>query len=301
VAKDLTMARSTWLEVALNGPWPRQRQRHVPVSVAEIVADGIACVEAGASILHIHARDEESGRQVEDADTYAAIIEGIRARVDAIIYPTIPVAGGPAAPDAGQGDGQQRFAVISALAERGLLEWSAVDPGSVNFALDEQLSRDRPGFVYLNPEVHIRTGLALSARHRLHPSYAIYEPGFMRLGAALARRTPELPQEIYRLMFTGGYRFGFPPRRYALEAYLELLAACAPGAPWMIAGLSVDVSPLIAETVARGGHVRVGLEDAALDGDTSNLELTTAAVRAIAEAGGRPASAQEVRDALGNK
>src|SRR5438270_7523094 len=83
------MAGKTWLEVALNGGWSRARQPRVPVSVEEIVRDGIAAVEAGAAIVHLHAYDVATGRQKDDADLYARIIEGIRARVDAIVYPTI--------------------------------------------------------------------------------------------------------------------------------------------------------------------------------------------------------------------
>ncbi len=58
---------STWLEVALNGPWSRARQPRIPITVAEIVAEGIACVRAGAAIVHVHAYDEATGRQRDDA------------------------------------------------------------------------------------------------------------------------------------------------------------------------------------------------------------------------------------------
>jgi hypothetical protein len=40
---------------------------------------------------------------------------------------------------------------------------------------------------YMNPEDHVRHALDFSARHGLHPDFAIYEPGFLRGGAALAR------------------------------------------------------------------------------------------------------------------
>ena len=56
----------TWLEVAQNGPWGKRRHPDLPVTVAEIVADGIACVEAGAAILHVHPYDEATGRQEDD-------------------------------------------------------------------------------------------------------------------------------------------------------------------------------------------------------------------------------------------
>lgn len=273
------MANGIWLEVALNGGWGPHRQPGIPVTVRDIVAQGMACALEGAAIVHVHAYDEASGRQRDDADTYARIIEGIRGRCDCLVYPTIPLSGDTSA--------ATRFAAIEGLARRGLLECAVVDPGSVN--LD--------GFVYLNSDEHIRHGLALAARHHFHPGYAIYEPGFLRLGAKLARETAA-PQPIYRFMFTEGLSFGFPPAEYALEAYLRLLAEVAPGSPWMIAGLDVDILPLAGTAAARGGHVRVGLEDAPLGSTRSNLDWVRAARSAIAGAGASLASPAEVRRTL---
>ena len=273
------MATKTWLEVALNGPWGRDRQPGIPVRTDDIVSEGVACAREGAAIVHVHAYDESRGQQRDDADLYARIIEGIRARVDCIVYPTIPFDGEQTA--------QTRFAAIEALARRGLLEWAVVDPGSVN--LDE--------FVYVNPYDHIRHGLELAARHRFHPGYAIYEPGFLRMGAQLAREA-DVPQPIYRFMFSQGIAFGFPPAEYALDAYVRLLGDEAPGAPWMVAGLEVDVLPLAGAAAARGGHVRVGLEDAPHGTTRSNLQWVREARRAIESAGQELASASEVRHAL---
>jgi 3-keto-5-aminohexanoate cleavage enzyme len=181
---------------------------------------------------------------------------------------------------------------------QGLLEWTVVDPGSVNFAHRDRLAADQEGFVYLNPECRVRYGLELAARYRFHPSYAIYEPGFLRLGAALARVHAGAPQPVYRLMFSDNLTFGYPPKDYALEAYLRLLADEAPGAPWMIAGLAVDIRPLIPAAVAHGGHVRVGLEDAPLGTRTTNVRWVEQTASAIENAGGHVATAAEVRRAL---
>ena len=131
-----------------------------------------------------------------------------------------------------------------------------------------------------------------------HPSYACYEPGFVRLGAALADHCRGVPKPLYRFMFSDDFFFGFPPAAYALEAYLSLFRGEALAAPWMIAGLAVDIAPLIGEAVRRGGHVRVGLEDAPLGCTRSNIELAEEAIRRIADAGATPARAAEVRAAF---
>jgi uncharacterized protein (DUF849 family) len=284
-----------WLEAALNGPWARERQPLIPIRVAEIVADGIACAKAGAAILHLHAYDERTGRQRDDPAIYRAIIAGIRAEVDAVIYPTIPPAGSTDAPDAGSA--AARYAAVEALARQGLIEAVVVDPGSTQLSFHADIAAGREGFVYLNPESHVRHGLALAARHGLVPSYAIYEPGFLRLGAALARRRPGLKAPIYRLMFSTDMTYGFPPEPFALAAYRALLAHAVPKAPWMVAGLGVDIRPLIPATVAAGGHVRVGLEDAPLGTGHTNRAWVEAAAATIMAAGGRLASLAEVRAA----
>jgi uncharacterized protein (DUF849 family) len=286
------MMNGVWLEAALNGPWSRDKQPLIPLSVDELVADGIACARAGASIIHVHAYDETTGRQKDDPDLYARIIEGIRAVEDVIVYPTIPFAGSGETP---AGTAAARFAAIEDLAKRGLLEWAVVDPGSVNVASYADLSAGREGFVYLNPESHVRHGLSLAATYGFAPSYAVYEPGFLRLGAALAR-TRDLPMPpVYRFMFSEAFTFGFPPEPYALAAYRALAEREAPSAPWMIAGLGVDIRALIPAAVAVGGHVRVGLEDAPFGSDLSNVAWVESAAEAIRATGGAPATADEVR------
>ncbi|WP_300011566.1 3-keto-5-aminohexanoate cleavage protein [Pseudonocardia sp.] len=284
-----------WLEVALNGPWARERQPLIPVTADEIVADALDAADAGAAVVHFHAYDEHTGRQRDAYELYAPVIERIRASADVVCCPTIPFAGGP---DAGEPLGPaERFAAVERLLEAGLIEWSVVDPGSVNIALAADVAAGREGFVYANPESHVRYGLGLAAAHAMIPSYAIYEPGFLRLGAALHRATPGAPQPVYRFMFSDTFRFGFPPTAWALDAYLRLLQEEAPGSPWMVAGLGVEIEPLVAAAVRAGGHVRVGLEDAPLGTGVGNRARVERAVRAIAAAGGRPASAAGVRAA----
>ena len=114
------VAGATWIEAALNGPWGRNQQPGIPITVEEIVADGLAAAAAGAAILHLHAYDAATGCQRDDWEIYARIIEGIRARSDALVYPTIPLADSAYADKAG-GPGA-RFAHAEELARRGLIE-----------------------------------------------------------------------------------------------------------------------------------------------------------------------------------
>ena len=278
-----------WIEAALNGPWTRAKQPGIPVAVENIVADGIACAKAGAAIIHAHAYDVTTGRQKDDWEIYARIIEGIRAKADVIVYPTIP------SPGLGQEQNTNRFGHTLELAKRGLIEWAVIDPGSVHISRFDDLSH---GGVYANPHEDIMEGMRIACAHNVHPSYAIYEPGFTRLGAALAMIAPPSPTPIYRFMFSDEFAWGFPPREKYLDIHLDLLAETAPDAPWMIAGLGVDITPLIPHTVARGGHVRVGLEDILWGSSQTNEAMVKDAVTRVRAAGGEAATTAEVRAAL---
>lgn len=290
------MTPPTWLEVAVNGPWSRAHQPLMPLSADEIVDAALACADEGASIIHFHPYDPVTGRQRDDFDLYAPVIERIRARTDLICYGTLPFAGAPDAPN--PMTPEQRYGAVDRLVRAGLVEWSVVDPGSTNLCHHSDLASGKPGFVYANPESHIRYGLRLAQQHHITPSYAIYEPGFMRLGAALHRLFPGTPTPIYRLMFSQHIAFGFPPADWALDAYLKLLEVEHADAPWMVAGLGVELGPLIELAAARGGHVRVGLEDAPMGCRVDNRRLVQDARRRIEACGATLATAAEVRRRL---
>jgi len=289
------MAQKTWIEVAINGAWTRKLQPNIPITAQEIIKEGVACVKAGAAVVHTHTLDPETGRQNGSVENCAAFMDGIRSQVDAIVYPTavdIPL---PA------GDWMKRYATTVELSKRGLLEWGVLDPGSVNFYLTDASAPPLfggEGGVYNNPNGALELGIELAAKHKFHPAYACYEPGFVRQGATLHRKQPTAPVPIYRFMFSSGFTFSFPPEEWALEAYVKLVEKVAPGAPWMAAGLAVDILPLIPKVVALGGHVRVGLEDTAFHSQRTNVELVEAAVNAIQKARSEPATAAEVRASL---
>ena len=81
--------RKVWIEAALNGAWSRALQPGIPDTIEAIIAEGVACARAGATIIHTHAYDG-GGPQTFDWQVYARIIEGIRAQVDVPVYPGYP-------------------------------------------------------------------------------------------------------------------------------------------------------------------------------------------------------------------
>jgi uncharacterized protein (DUF849 family) len=132
------MAKKTWIEVALNGAWTRRLQPNIPVTAQEIINEGVACIKAGAAVIHTHPLDPQTQRQSNSLETYPAFSEGIRSQVDAIVYPSaLPIAL-PA------DDWQARYATTVELVKRGVCEWEVLDPGSCNFYLSDASAACRP-------------------------------------------------------------------------------------------------------------------------------------------------------------
>ena len=149
-----------WIEAALNGAWTRQHQPSIPISKDEIISDGIAAAEAGASIIHLHAYDIATGRQHDDYEIYAPLIEGIRKKVDAIVYPTLPLLGTALSDPIGSAE--ERYKHLERLAKEGLAEWAVIDPGSAVFTRFEEVARGEAGKTYLNPDEHFREGMRIA-------------------------------------------------------------------------------------------------------------------------------------------
>ncbi len=276
------------IEAAVNGVTTKERNPHVPREPAEIAADGLRCLAAGAAIVHNHI-DRVGGDGASAAECYLEAWRVIlRERPDAIVYPTVGIGGSV----------EERFAHVPPLAESGLMRMGLLDPGSVNLGSvgDDGLPGGAFDFVYTNTFADIRHAAGLCERYRLGPSIAVFEPGFLRTVIAYLR-AGRLPAGAFvKLYFGGEYDylgggtgvgFGLPPTRIALEAYLGMLEGWS--IPWAVAviGGCVVESGLARLALERGGHVRVGLEDYAGPRTPSNEELVRE-VAALAAAVGRP-------------
>ncbi|HZR83735.1 MAG TPA: 3-keto-5-aminohexanoate cleavage protein [Candidatus Binatia bacterium] len=278
------------IEVAVNGASTRDEHPGVPIVDADILAQARACAAQGASVIHVHGRKPDGGWAFGDADAYRAVFRELHGRDGLVVYPTML---------GSTGDPAARFAHVDALGSEGLIDWAPVDCGTTHFIGVKDGRLAASGFAYHNPVEDSRHALALCVRHRLAPSVAVYEPNFVRQLLLLTAEVPELRPPVVRFMF-GGRRlpFGFPPEPVYLDAYLHLLRD-HPRLPWMVACYGDDVLPLVEHAIARGGHVRVGLEDDASVPARGNVER----VREVAEIArrlGRPvATPEQTRAATG--
>jgi uncharacterized protein (DUF849 family) len=272
------------IEAALNGITSRARNPHVPITPDELAREAVACVDAGATVVHTHAHN--FGAPVDDlVATYAACYEPVlEERPGTILYPTI--AGGSSSAD--------RFRHVVELASSGLIRASFLDPGSVNLGGAGPDGLPPPmDYVYTNTFNDTRYGVDVCSRHRLGPSIAVFEPGFLQAVLAYHEAGALPPGTLVKLYFAGGgyvttgrALWGVPPIPEGLDLYLAMLGDS--GIPWAIALIDGDVlsHPLTTRALERGGHLRVGLEDDPRAA-TGNRGLVEAAA-ALCAAVGRP-------------
>jgi len=274
------------IEAALNGGTPQSRNPNAPRTPDEIATDALACLDAGATVIHTHIQGlKQTGAEASDAYIagWAPVLE---ARPDTIIYGTV----------AEGRDVETRFGHYRALAAAGM-RMGAFDPGSVNLATQGPDGLPAMSFVYQTSFKDIAGLAELLTEARLGPAIAIYEPGWLRATLAY-EKAGRLPAGAFvKLYLAGEYNFldgkkgdltfGLPPTEKALDAYLEMMEGSA--LPWAasVIGGCVARTGLARLAIERGGHVRVGLEDYGGEDKPSNAALVAEVVE-IAKACGRP-------------
>jgi len=279
------MSEPVIIEVAVNGVTRKAENPHVPIEPAEIAADALACMAAGAAIVHNHI-DRFGVPGPEAAERYLEAWRPVLAeRPDALLYPTTN-AGATV---------EESYAHIAPLAQAGVLRLSLADLGSVNLGGAEPDGVPTGDWVYRNSFSDAHHMFALCEQYELGPSLAVFDPSWLR--AILAwHDAGRLPAGAMVKLYFGGEKgylggapFGLPPTETALAAYLEVLEGT--GLPWSVSVFGGDLlsTPLADAALARGGHLHLGLECFAGDpaAPPTNVKLVTAAV-ARAEAAGRP-------------
>jgi len=232
------------INAALTGMVPTKADnRALPVTPAEIAADARRCVAAGASILHLHARDAD-GRPTPRADIYREILERVRdACPDAILC--VSTSGRI------HRTFEERAAVLDlpTHANRARPEMASLTLGSMNFARDASINA---------PDMIHALAKRMQERNIL-PELEVFEPGMAEYARYLLKHNllpAHRPLYINILLGSRG-TLSASPTNFAF-----MLECLPPNAIWAATGIGrfqFDIQRLAIES---GGHVRTGLEDA---------------------------------------
>ncbi len=270
----------------------KEANPNLPEQPDEIVSQGIDAVDAGAAILHIHARDA-AGRATADVEIFREIVEGIRAaRPDTVINLTTggAVAGLPL---------EDRVKVVSEL--RPEIASYSVGGGALLGRYDkrhDQWVNDR--FVPLfASHGELERVARIFQEHDVRPELEVYHAGMLNNVEDLnALGVLDHPMLINLVT-------GIPGEitKSTVKNLVFLVDQLPDNAVWQVTSIGArNHFRMIGAVLAMGGQVRVGMEDNVYIGPgelaSGNGQIVERAVRIIREIGFEPASPAEARKLL---
>jgi len=252
----------------------KEANPNLPVSPAEIIESAWRCWQAGASIVHLHARKPD-GTSTQDPQVFGEIISGIRERCPGCI---VQVSTGGAVGMTPQ----ERLQPVMLKPDMATLS-----TGSVNFGND----------LFVNTMEDIRTFAKTMVEQGVKPEVEVFDSGMVQNALTLVREgILDLPQHFDFVLGVPGAMPGTP------EALMFLRNLLPEGCTWTVAGIGRAELPLGAMAIILGGHVRVGFEDNIYykKGQLSqgNEQLVQRMVRLAAELGRPVATPAEAREIL---
>jgi uncharacterized protein (DUF849 family) len=256
----------------------------IPYTPEEYAAEARRAVDAGASMIHIHARKPD-GRPSYEVEDFRAITDAITAEVDVVVNYSTGAIGVPV---------EKRVAYLRELRP----DVAALNMGSMNYA---KYSRSRRDFVFAmvfaNPFEEIVALLEAMNELGIKPEHECFDLGHVgSLDPLVHKGVLREPLHVSCVM---GVLGGVPPTARNLTAMVDNVPA---GSHWGLIGVSRQQWTLVAAALALGGSVRVGLEDNFYLPDgamaRSNGELVERAARMTNDAGRRVATVAEARGLL---
>lgn len=279
----------------------------LPIAPADIVAQAVDAAEAGAAILHMHARDPDDGRPTGDPAAYELTLPLIKQRTDAVI--NITTGGSVTMPL------EDRLAAAVKFKP----EMCSLNMGSINFCLAPAADRIKEwkfdwereyllstkGAIFRNTfadiEQIIETLKPLGTRFELE----CYDVGHLYNLAYFVDKgliePPFFPQMIFGIM--GGIGADLRNLTFMKETADHLFGA--ENYKWSVLAAGRHQMPFLTQAALMGGNVRVGLEDSLFIERgklaASNAEQVRKIVRILAEMGHEPATPAEAREMLALK
>lgn len=279
----------------------------LPITPSEIADQAIAAAEAGAAILHLHARDPKDGRPAPDPAVFMEFLPRIKQSCDAVI--NITTGGGL------NMSVEERLAAPLQAAP----EMCSLNMGSMNFALhplakrysnwkhgwEEPYLSGTKDFIFRNTFGDIeRIYKLLGEGHGTKFEHECYDVGHLYNLAHCLDQGWFRPPVFLQLIF--GILGGIGPDLENLM-FMKRTADKLFGSDyqWSVLAAGRHQMPFATQAAMMGGNVRVGLEDSLFIGKgklaLNNAEQVTKIRRIVEELGHEIATPDEARATLGLK
>jgi 3-keto-5-aminohexanoate cleavage enzyme len=256
----------------------RERQPHLPITPQEQAIAAEEAVRAGASIIHLHVR-EDDGKPSQRVERFEESIRAIRSRTPGVI---IQISTGGAV-----GESIENRAKPLSLKP----EMASLNLGTMNFGDD----------VFYNHPKDIVGLAAKMHQYGVMPELEIYETGMLESALRLAKQG--ILREPLHFQFVLGVPGGMSGDARNLVHLVSMLPS--PDLHWGVAGVGRFQLPLAVQALVMGGHVRVGFEDNIFykKGEVakSNAQLVERITRIANELGREVATPEQARKLLGIK
>lgn len=263
------------ITAAVNGAeTTKEQQPNLPITPDEIAKAVYEVYEAGGSMVHIHAR-ENDGTPTQSKDVYGEIKEKIAEKCNIIFQPST---GGAVWHKA-----EERIQPVLLKPEM-----ASLTCGTCNFGPD----------VFMNTEEYIETFAKTMMEHGVKPELEIFDRGMISNALKLVKKGLVKPPLHFDFVM------GVPGAIMGEPRDLVYLAHSIPeGSTWTVAGIGRFELPLAIMAIVMGGHVRVGFEDNIFYSRgvlaESNAQSVARIVRIAKEFGREVATPDEAREILG--
>ena len=248
----------------------------VPYTVEEIAREARSAYDAGASIIHLHVR-EDDGTPTQSRERFEVCMKAIRAWCpDVIIQPSTGGAVGMS--------NEERLQPCQLNPEMATL-----DCGTCNFGGDD---------IFVNTENMIKDFAAVMNERGIKPEIEVFDKGMIDMAIRLHKKgVIRAPMHFDFVMGVNGGISGEP------RDLLFMAESIPAGSTWTVAGVGRFEYPMVTMGILMGGHVRVGFEDNVYLSKgvpaASNGEMVEKVVRIAKELGREIASPKEAREILG--
>jgi 3-keto-5-aminohexanoate cleavage enzyme len=248
----------------------------VPDTIEQITETAVRVRDAGASIVHLHARNPDQS-PCFDESVYCELVDSVRAACDDIIV-CVSLSGRHVT------DLNVRAAALASHPEM-----ASLTLGSMNFATQPSLN---------SPDTIRGLAERIYAAGAI-PELEVFEAGFVNFAGYLARKEVLRPPYYFNIIL--GSLGSAPLDLIGLGHMVSMLPE---GSIWACGGLGQYQLPANVMAIAAGGHVRVGLEDNihydSIKRDaTDNEQLIARVARIAREMGREPATPAEAREMIG--